>query len=372
MSKKMIRLMLFFSLAGIAGCGYYLWHAGKVSTDDAFVERDVIFLTPRVSGTLVEVLVSDNQKVAAGDLLARIDPKPYEAELQSASARVAMQQAAMVKAQADLDAFTARLDARKQDALAQVDVAKAEKQHHESNLARLDAQIAQAQRDVDRYERLAGRKQVSEQALEDAKTNLATLRAERETVKASIDVASSKVAAAHSQQKTVASDERNIEVLKAAIGQSEAALKQAQADEERASLALQWTEIRASSNGWISRVDKHPGSFVSPQTNFAIEVTGAAWVKANFKETQIGDVRIGDKVSVEVDAYPGVTFSAKVESFQPGTGSRFSLLPPENASGNYVKVVQRVPVKIIFDEVPDGVQLWPGMSVIPTVYVSGS
>ncbi len=372
MSTRLKRLFAVFLLAAIAITGIWWWHLGKETTDDAFIERNIIYLRPRVSGPLVEVSVTDNQAVTAGQTLARIDPAPFRIAEQAAGARVAQAKSSVTRAEAEKRAFEADLKARKADARASINVAEANVSRQQRTLDTLNAKIAQARRNVQRYQALAKRQQVSRQTLDDARTSLDTLQSQHAATKAAIAVARREVGSARAKQAVVdASGERSA-VLEAAVVQARAALKQARADLDQAKLNLQWTHINAPVDGWTGEIQAKTGSNVGPGSTLTALVSGAPWVRANFKETQLGDMHIGDRVDLAVDAYPGIDLSGHIVSFQPGTGSRFALLPPENATGNYVKVVQRLPVRISIDSVPDSVQLWPGMSVVPTVHLDSA
>ncbi|MDX1801741.1 MAG: HlyD family secretion protein [Marinobacter sp.] len=372
MSTRLKRLFVVFLLAAVAIIAVWWWHLGKESTDDAFVERDIIYLRPKVSGQLIDVSVTDHQAVKAGDVLARIDPAPFRIAEEAARARVAQAESSVASARAEKQAFEADLQARQQDAKASVEVANANVVRQQRALDTLNAKIEQAQRNVERYQALAKRQQVSQQTLEDARTSLQTLQSEHAATEAAIVVARREVGSAQAKQAVVNASTQRLEVLDAAVGQAQASLQQAQADLHQAQLNLKWTRIEAPVDGWTGEIQAKTGSNIGPDSTLAILVSGAPWVKANFKETQLGDMHVGDRVDLAVDAYPDVSLSGHVVSFQPGTGSRFALLPPENATGNFVKVVQRLPVRIQIDSVPDGVQLWPGMSVVPTVYLDSA
>lgn len=372
MSTRLKRLFVVFLLAAVAIIAIWWWHLGKESTDDAFVERDIIYLRPRVSGQLIDVSVTDHQAVKAGDVLARIDPAPFRIAEEVARAQVAQAESSVASAKSEKRAFEADLKARQEDAKAGIEVANANVTRQQRALDTLNAKIEQALRNVQRYEALAKRQQVSQQTLEDARTSLQTLKSEHAATRAAIMVARREVGSAQAKQSVVNASRQRVAVLDAAVGQAQAALKQAQADLHQAQLNLKWTRIKAPVDGWTGEIQAKTGSNIGPGSTLAILVSGAPWVKANFKETQLNDVHVGDRVDLAVDAYPGISFSGHVVSFQPGTGARFALLPPENATGNFVKVVQRLPVRIRIDSVPDRVQLWPGMSVVPTVYLDSA
>ncbi|WP_097459395.1 HlyD family secretion protein [Mangrovitalea sediminis] len=370
MSPRLKRLFIGFAVIAVIAIILWWLSAGKQSTDDAFIERNVTYLKPQVSGPLIAVKVTDNQAVHSGDVLFQIDPAPFKVALESAQAKAASASAEVRRAQANLEAYKASLEARQQDAEAGVAVAQAQVTQQKNSLVATQARIEQAQRNLTRYEKLAVRRQVSAQTVDDAKTQLRTLSADLNTTQAAILVAQRQVGEAKANLATVDADRKQLAVLGASIEQAQGALKEANAAVDQAQLNLQWTTITAPVDGHISEVETKVGSMVGPDTTLVIEVAGKPWVTANYKETDIGGMHVGDKVKIKVDAYPGQTLEGQVQSFQPGTGARFSLLPPENATGNFVKVVQRIPVRITLDKVPDDMQLWPGMSVVPTVYLN--
>lgn len=372
MSSRLKRLYLLFGLAAIIAAAIWWWNLGKESTDDAFIERNVVYLKPRVSGRLESVEVNDYQTVRKGQLLARIDPSPYQVAQEDARAKLTSAQAQLQSARAALAAFEADLAARITDATARVAVAQAQVEQQQRSLASVDAKLDQAQRDVRRYTTLAKRQQVSQQVLDNARTQLQTLTAERATTRAAIQVARQQVKAAQASLALVKSSSKQEAVHQAAVAQAKAGIQQARANLHQAQLNLQWTEVRAPVDGWISQVQAKTGSLVGPDSTLEILVSGKPWVTANFKETQIGKIQVGDRVDIAVDAYPDLTLHGHIQAFQPGTGARFAVLPPENATGNYVKVVQRLPVRIALDGLPPHLQLWPGMSVIPTVYLNSA
>jgi len=372
MSPRLKRLYLIFAVAAVIAAGLWWWNAGKESTDDAFIERNVVYLKPRVGGRLVAVDVTDNQPVDKGQVLARIDPDPYRLAVEAARGKLAGAQAQLQSAQAGLAAFEADLAARITDATAKVAVAQAQVRQQQRSLVSVDAKLDQARRDVKRYTALARRQQVSQQVLDDARTRVQTLQAERATTQAAIQVAQRQVKSAQANLALVKSSSKQEAVHKAAVAQARAGVQQARSDLHQARLNLKWTTVRAPVAGWVSEVQAKTGSMVSPDSTLEILVSGHPWVKANFKETQIGAIQVGDRVDISVDAYPDQTLEGHIESFQPGTGARFAVLPPENATGNYVKVVQRVPVRIALDKLPAHLQLWPGMSVEPTVHLDSA
>lgn len=303
-------------------------------TDDAFIDGYVTLISPRISGPVTRLLVTDNQEVKAGDVLVEIDPNDYDA--------------AVAQANADVAAANSQFDS----AQAQVQVSESKVIQAQSAVTSAEAENERANADLKRYETVESR------AI--SKSDYDTAQAKARSAAADLDSAGSQVKAA---QADVALSQAGVETANAAI-------KQAQAKLRLAELNLSYTKIIAPFDGRITARSVQPGNYVSPGTALFALVPRDVWVTANFKETQLTYMQPGDPVELHVDAYPGHTFKGKVDSLQAGTGARFSLLPPENAVGNYVKVVQRVPVKIIFDEeLPTNLDIAPGMSVGPKVKV---
>ena len=313
---------------------YLLFVAPYESTDDAFVDGYVTLIAPRVSGPVTQLLITDNQQVKAGDILVEIDPRDYET--------------ALAQAKADLASAQSQSDS----AQAQVSVSQSKVTQAQAAVVSAQAENERAAADLTRYQTVESNA-VSNTAFDQA-------QAEARSASANLDAANSQVKSAEAQ---VSLDQANVETANASIQQAQAKLQQAE-------LNLSYTKITAPFDGRITARTVQNGNYISPgQALFAL-VPRYVWVTANFKETQLTYMRPGDPVVVHIDAYPNQNFKAKVDSLQTGTGARFSLLPPENAVGNYVKVVQRVPVKIIFDEeLPTNLDIAPGMSVEPKVKV---
>jgi membrane fusion protein, multidrug efflux system len=273
--------------------------------------------------------------VAAGAPLIEIDPADFQAKLDQALAAQASARAALAQANAQQAVTTANA----QEAQAQVAVAQA------------NATNAASQLDRDRP--LAEQHVVSRQQLDN---DLANARSTAATLVAA--------------QKKQAAAEAQLAVAQSQIEAAKASLASTDAQAEAARLDLSYTRIAAPRGGRITRKNVSPGDYVQSGQNLMALVPSEVWVTANFKETQLSHMRIGQPAEITIDAYPGVTFHGHVESFQAGSGAAFSLLPPENATGNYVKIVQRIPVKIVFDDPLDPARpLGPGMSVVPTVKV---
>jgi membrane fusion protein (multidrug efflux system) len=337
--RRRILPRVVIALAGLAaiGVGVAWWLEARdyESTDDAFIDAHMVRVAPQVTGRVAVVPVDDNQAVAAGQLLVKIDPAPLRAKLDQAEANQANATGLLAQARAQQVVVEANAD----QARAQVGVA--------------EANATNAMAGLKRSQSLIVKMAVSQQALDDA------VAAARRTAAALI-----------AAQKGLEAAEAQFGVTKSQIETAEAALRSAAAQAEQARLDLSYTEVTASEAGTIAHKNVSPGDYVQIGQNLIALVPLKIWITANFKETQLDLMRAGQPVEIRIDAYPGQTFHGHVDSFQRGSGPAFSLLPPENATGNFVKVVQRVPVKIVFDDPPDpGRPLGPGMSVVPRVKV---
>jgi membrane fusion protein, multidrug efflux system len=323
-------------LASALGGGYvYLDYARHFqSTDDAFVAARQSSLAPKVSGYLTAVPVTDNQHVKAGDVIARIDDRDYRTALEQAEAQIAAAKASIENIDAQFDVQSAQISANQ----AQVDQAQ--------------AALVFAQQQAARYEHL---EQTGYGSVQNAQQYSSQLHQQQ--------------AAVASAQATLKLAQRQMEALKAQRNSALANLAQAKAQRDQAQLNLSYTTLTAAQPGRVVNLSGAVGQFAQPGTNLTSFVPDQIWVTANFKEIQLDRMRPGQPVTLEIDAYPGRAIHGYVESVQPGSGTAFSLLPAQNATGNYVKIVQRVPVKIIMDNPPADVALGPGMSVVPTVRV---
>jgi membrane fusion protein (multidrug efflux system) len=316
----------------VTGVAWYLYARHFESTDDAFIDTRTVLISPQVSGAITAVNVTDNQVVKAGALLATIDQRDYKAAVDQAAAQIRQAQASI----ADIAAQIGAQQAQVQQANQQVQEAE----------AAYNFSAEENQRYQELVQKGAGTVQRAQQAESDFRAK-----------KAALDAANAARLAAV----------RQVDVLRAKAEQAEAQLQAAQAQKEQADTNLQRTELRAPTDGRIAKLTGAVGALASPGQAIMVLVPLDVWVTANFKETQLELMRVGQPVDVEVDAYDR-SFHGRVDSIQAGSGTAFSLLPAENATGNWVKVVQRVPVKITFDQRPD-VQLGPGMSVVATVTV---
>jgi membrane fusion protein (multidrug efflux system) len=332
-------LMAGAGLAAIAAAGWYgydYWTVGRfnVSTDDAYVQADNVTIAPKVSGYLVDVLVQDNETVKAGQVLARIDDRDYKVALDEAKANV-------LAAQALIDSQQGAVETQ----LALIDTAK-------GSVAVDQANEVFAEQENERYGHLATTGYGSVQNAQNASAKIASARAsiERDT-------------------GTLQSMKKQLDVIKAQTAQAQAALAHEQAAEHQAELNLSYTTIVAPVDGTVGNRTLRVGQFVQAGTQLmSVVPADAAYVVANYKETQLTDVKPGQPATIEVDMFPGRIFHGHVDSLSPASGQTFSLLPPDNATGNFTKVVQRIPVKITLDpESERSGDLRPGMSVEPSI-----
>ena len=324
--------LLSAALAGAAGY-LYLDHAAHFqSTDDAFFAARQFSVAPKVAGYVAAVPVTDNQHVRSGDLIARLDDRDYRVAVAAAEAQVAAAEAGVQTSEA-------------QTAAQQAQVAAAQAQ-----LAQTQAALVFAGQQADRYHDLAQSGSGTVLNAQQSSSQLAQQRAAVDAARATLNLA-----------------EKQVEALKAQRAASEASLGQARAGLDQARLNLSYTEVTTAQPGRVVGLSAAVGQLAQPGSALAMFVPDDIWVTANFKETQLDAMRPGQPVEVSVDAYPDRILHGHVASLQPGSGTAFSLLPAENATGNYVKIVQRVPVKVVIDDLPADVAIGPGMSVVPTV-----
>ncbi|MEN6525961.1 MAG: HlyD family secretion protein [Candidatus Polarisedimenticolia bacterium] len=361
-------------VAALAAAGLYLYlHlAGRESTDDAQLEGNIAPVAARVGGVVVAVRVADNQQVEVGTTLVELDPADYkvavaraEAELADAeaAARAAAQNVPVVSGSTEGDAAAARalaLGAR-QDADAQ----SARQREAEATLTRAAA-------DLERARRLVQKDEISRQQYDAAVAAEAAARAAVEGARSAVAAADERIRRAEAQVRAADASRGQVGVVGARAAAAQALVGQKRAALEQAKLNLSYTTIKAAVGGVVSKKSVQPGQVVAPgQPLLALVPLDDVWVVANFKENQLRRMRSGQRASVHVDAY-GRDYEGRVESVGGATAAKFSLLPPENATGNFVKVVQRVPVKIVLDPGQDAERrLRPGLSVVPTVFTDG-
>lgn len=414
-------------VAIIGGLVYWLYARQYESTDDAFIEGDIVQVSPKVAAYIAKINVKSNQFVHKGDVLVELDPTDLQVKLEQAKANLENARSQRGLAQANVSLATKTTGAGKSTAVSNVNTAKtnveqtrlaaeakrsqiaqaqAAARTAQANLAQTRAQVPQAESNVKLAQTEYNRRlalfrngDISQQALDQATNALQTAQSQlnaaqkqvnaaqsrvdeanagvttaNETYRQSIaqvDVTRSQVDESNGRLQDAAAAPERIGVTQAQVGTAEAQIAAAEVAVHQAEVELSYTKITAPSDGYITRKTVEEGQLVQVGSPLmAISQADEVWVIANFKETQLENMRPGQTVDIKVDAYPNQDFKGKVESFQAGTGSRFSILPPENATGNYVKVVQRVPVKIVFDEQPDNAHLLaPGMSVEPSVKV---
>jgi membrane fusion protein (multidrug efflux system) len=322
-------------VVALAAGVYYFWCVLPYeSTDNAFIEGNVIPMASQVPGRVAELLVKDNQAVKQGEVILKIDPRDYEASL--------------AQARADLSAAHSRVEQAK----AQVNASEAKVAQAQATVVAADAENQRAADDLKRY-----------QSVDSTAVSKSAFDAAQSQARA----ASANLEAARSQAKAAEAD---VALSAAGVKTASAAVQQAEAKLRQAELNLSYTQVSAPEDGRVTRRVVEQGAYIQPGQSLMAIVPRRYWVIANFKEIQLTHMRVGQSVEVEVDAYPGRKFEGHVDSIQNGAGARFSLFPPENATGNYIKVVQRVPVKIVLDDLPgNDLALGPGMSVVPKVRV---
>jgi len=334
------RILFFAAVLLLALAVYLFLHAGEESTDDAAIAAHVMTVSPKVSGYIKSLSMEDNKLVKAGDVLLEIDPTDYLIRRDHA-------RAALESAEAAYNASTHNLDTTMISAPSSLDAAVAEVKAAEANWRK-------AKNDLKRMQSLSNEARSREQLD-------AAVAAER-TARSNLEDAKAKLRSAKTAPKVIAQAKSSRENLAAQI-------KQAQADLDQAEQDLSNTKIVAAQDGRITKRSVELGDYVQPAEQLGFIVGKELWVVANFKETQLKHMRAGDKAIITVDAFPSLSIKGIIDSVQAGTGASFSAFPPENATGNFVKVVQRVPVKILFESQPDpALPLGVGMSVIPTVY----
>ncbi|MCB2185136.1 MAG: HlyD family secretion protein [Deltaproteobacteria bacterium] len=387
--RKLLVVAGVLALLVAVGLVYYLWTRNRVSTDDAYVDGHISPITPRVAGYVVEVLVDDNQEVQPGQTLVRLDPVNYEVAVAGAKATLAAAEATLTSLELGVPLELSQTEQR-------VRGAKAELASLKENLAAAEEEVRAAARewerttalrnlaglDLERTKALRAKKALAQATLDQANTQFQTAEAleraaedrkaaavkKRKALQADLERAAAgiRLAATGEDQATIKS--RQVEAQQARVALAKAQLHQAE-------LNLEHTEIKTPIHGWVSKKNVEPGQMVSQGQPLLAVVPlnyDELWITANYKETELTNLKPGQPVDIEVDTYPGLKLKGKVHSIMAGTGAAFSLFPPENATGNFVKVVQRIPVKIVLEQ-PQGdapPALRVGMSVIPTIFTN--
>ena len=397
MGSPRVRIAALVVLLLVGGISVWLWVTrGRESTDDAQVDGHLTPIAARVGGTVLHVAVEDNQPVEAGATLVEIDPRDYQVAVAKARAELADAEAAALAAESNVPIMSTTTSSNLSTAQGSVDQARAmadaAAREVEAARARLataqarsreaDANATKAARDVERLKGLLVKDEVSQQQFDATSAQADALRAATDSAKSQVieaevgtRVAESRLLQAKASEAQAAAGLQSaqtgpeqVAATKARAAAAEAHVQQAKASLEQAELNLEYTTVKAPARGVVSKKAVNPGQVVQPmQPLLSLVETDQVWITANFKETQLTNMRQGQRATIDVDAY-GKTFEGRIDSIAAATGARFSLLPPENASGNFVKVVQRIPVKIVLEPGQDlDHRLRPGMSANPTV-----
>ena len=358
MEKKQTnkKFILIFSvlilLGGTYGVYKYMHSLAHETTDDAQIEKNMNPIIPRVSGYVTKVFVKDNQYVKKGDTLFTIDNRDYIIKVEEAKAALVGAEQGYAVSKADIGT-----------AQANVSVSDANVQSASGNIETAKIRLNRAVNDYERYNNLYKNHSITKQQFEQAEATKLEAQSQLRILQEQQN--------ASNYQKTVASSKSNVSSKQAEV--SAANIKRAQAVLDAAKLNLNYTVITASIDGQVSKIAIQPGQFIQPgQSLFYIINNQEVWVIANFKETQLSKMVEGQKVTVKADAFPDTDFSGTITSFSPATGARFSILPPDNATGNFVKTIQRLPVKISLDATNEAAKiklLRPGMNVDVDVHI---
>jgi membrane fusion protein, multidrug efflux system len=394
-----IRIAIGAVLIAVLATSAWLWAtAGRETTDDAQVDAHVTPIAARIGGTLIEVPVKENQQVEAGAVLAVIDPRDYQVALEKARAELATAEADAAVAKVNVPITSTAATSNVSTARGGVEHAEAGVDQAQRGIEGANARLVTAQarqreaeataiktaKDVERFKGLLAKDEISQQqydaavaAADIARAAVDSARSQVQEAQSGIQIAQSQLAQARAgssqataQLQSAQTAPQQVQAIRARAASADAKVMQQRAAVQQAELNLQYAIVKAPTKGIVSKKGIEVGQVVQPgQPLMTLVPLEDVWVTANFKETQLRDMRPGLPAIVEVDAYGGREFKGHIESLAAATGSRFSLLPPENATGNFVKVVQRVPVHIAIDEKQDAQQLLrPGMSVTAKVY----
>ena len=393
-----VKIIVFLVLAVIAAAAawFYFHYRDQVSSDDAQVDGHISAISSKVSGNVVDVLVNDNQAVKAGDVLVRIDPRDYQARVDMARAAVleaenhvktaqltvpwtneATQsgteaaEAQVASAQAEVDrariAYEQASGADMQAAAANVRAKEASQQRAQSDLERMKPLVDKAEISQLQYDAYLAAAKVAQSELDGARDRVNSAQKEAAIRKAALDTAQTHVALARAALATSHANRKEVPIRTSDVGTAQAGVEAARANLEAAQLQLSYTTITSPIDGVVTRKSVEMGQIVQPgQGLMAIIPLQDTWVTANFKETQLANVHPGQRAEIQVDMY-GKSIGGTVDSIAGATGARMSLLPPENATGNFVKVVQRIPVKILVGH-NSALVLRPGMNVDVTIF----
>lgn len=366
------------ALGGVVLGGYYLSHANIESTDDAQVEADIVSVPARVGGVVTKVSFVDNQAVKAGEVLVEIDDAQLKARLAQAEADLTSAKATAEAADNDVQVTTTNVKGQKSVAEASLQGASVGITSNADEVAQAEATVtaataarSQAQGDLDRTKQLFATGAIAKAALDAAQNtfdaadaNLANAKARLGFAKANTSQAQARILEAQARLGQTSAVDAQISAARARAQVAHARVDMAQAQRDLAALDLSYTKIVAPKDGVASKKSVTAGQMLAPGQSVVMVVPQeGAWIVANFKETQLAKMHVGQPVDIDVDAYPGATLHGEIESMAQATGARFSLLPPDNATGNFTKVVQRVPVRIKLVSPPADKPLRAGMSV---------
>jgi membrane fusion protein (multidrug efflux system) len=399
MTPTRVRILIGVVIVVALAAGVWWWTTrNHESTDDAQVDAGVTPIAARVGGTVASVPIVDNQQVTEGTVLLQIDKRDYEIALDRAQAELADAEASAAAARAGVpitsttaasnvttarggvEGSAAEVSAGQQS----IEVAKARLTTAQARQREAVAKATKSAKDVERFKPLLAKDEIAQQQFDAAVATAnadaaASESAAAQVVEAELDVrvaqtrlsqAQVKVQQANAELHEAQTGPEQVKVTQARAAAAEARVMQARAVVKQAETNLEYTTVKAPVKGTVSRKSVEIGQLIQPgQALMAVIPLDHVWITANFKETQVEHIRPGQRVTIEADAYGGKTFNGKVESLAAATGARFSLLPPDNSTGNYVKVVQRIPIRISLDAGQDPEHLLrPGMSVVPTVH----
>jgi membrane fusion protein (multidrug efflux system) len=393
---RIVALVLLFALLVAGAIAVYLHYQYRVSSDDANVDGHITAIAPKISGNVLEVAVLDNQAVKTGQVLVRIDPRDYQARVDQAKAALLEAESKLQSARvtipmidettqsgntaataqlADAEAEVARARASWQQAStsdlavaeANVRTRQASNDRAQADLARMQPLVDKAEISRQQFDAYTAAARVAASELQAAREKLASAQQDAAIRKAALDAAQTKVNQAQAGVETSLANRKQVDIRKADAGTAAASVEAARASLEAAELMLSYATIVSPIDGVVTRKSVEVGQIVQPgQGLMTVIPLQDTWVTANFKETQLAGVRPGQKAEIHIDMY-GQSVTGHVDSIAGATGSRLSLLPPENATGNFVKVVQRIPVKILVDQT-NGLILRPGMNVDVTIF----
>jgi membrane fusion protein (multidrug efflux system) len=395
--KRRMLLIGALVVAVAVGAWFYLTTRNRVTSDDAQVDGHIVPIAAKISGSVAAVLVDDNVQVKAGDVLVRIDPRDYQARVDQERAALGIAESQARGAQVTVPLTNATTETGMSSAEAQVATAQAELHraqvdarqaggadlaYAQANVESAQANFDRAQADLARMKPLIGNEEISQQQfdaytaaarvadgqLRAAQQKLASARDESQSNEAAVGAAQARLEKARADLAQSRTNRKQVDISAAQASSANAGVQQARANLAAAELLLSYTTIQAPVDGVVTKKSVQLGQIVQPGQALMILVPlRDVWVTANFKETQLKNVHLGQRAEVKVDMY-GKIFPGRVDSLAGATGTRISLLPPENATGNYVKVVQRIPVKITLDSLPPEYVLRPGMNVEATIF----